>query len=55
MDCVVLSLQSALSAEETVIFVVSTTGQGETPDSMKVGILCVIVVLILIFFKWYLF
>lgn len=26
---------SALSNEETVIFVVSTTGQGETPDSMK--------------------
>lgn len=28
--------QSSLPHEDTVIFVVSTTGQGDTPDSMKV-------------------
>lgn len=29
-------LQSLLPQEEAVIFVVSTTGQGDAPDSMKV-------------------
>lgn len=29
--------QSSLPHEDTIIFVVSTTGQGDTPDSMKVG------------------
>lgn len=30
--------QSLLPLEDTVVFVVSTTGQGDTPDSMKVGL-----------------
>ena len=30
-------LQSLLPQEEAVVFVVSTTGQGDTPDSMKVN------------------
>ena len=29
-------VQSLLPQEQAVIFVVSTTGQGDTPDSMKV-------------------
>lgn len=31
-------LQSLLPQEEAVIFVVSTTGQGDAPDSMKVAL-----------------
>lgn len=34
MGCFV---QSLLPQEEAVIFVVSTTGQGDTPDAMKVA------------------
>jgi hypothetical protein len=34
MGCLV---QSLLPQEEAVIFVVSTTGQGDTPDAMKVA------------------
>lgn len=35
LPCLVCT-QSLLPQEEAVIFVVSTTGQGDTPDSMKV-------------------
>jgi hypothetical protein len=35
--------QSSLPHEDTIIFVVSTTGQGDTPDSMKVGMENIIV------------
>ncbi|KAA3458963.1 NADPH-dependent diflavin oxidoreductase 1 isoform X1 [Gossypium australe] len=33
---------NSLPAEDTVIFVVSTTGQGDTPDSMKARLTLII-------------
>jgi sulfite reductase alpha subunit-like flavoprotein len=37
-------MQSSLPGERFVVFVVSTTGQGDPPDSMKVWIFCSILI-----------
>ena len=42
MNVISLGSQGLLPHEEAVIFVVSTTGQGDTPDSMKVAFECLV-------------
>ena len=41
-NLLVTVLQSSFPEEDTVIFVVSTTGQGDTPDSMKARLVLII-------------